>query len=163
MPVIATTILALGSLAGAGAAVASVPHDSWPPIDGQTWINKSDRSGVHHGTARNDELLGGHGNDTIIGHDGSDVIWGDYKATGNTGAQVDRFRAGAGNDWVYGSHGWNTVYAGSGNDTVRVWFGRGYVNCGPGRDILYVSHASDHHVRRRNCETISHKSARDAG
>jgi hypothetical protein len=160
--VMATTLLS-GGLLLAGAAVASVPHDSWPPIDGQTWVNKYDRSGVHHGTERNDKLLGGHGNDTIIGHGGSDVIWGDYKPTGNPTAQRDVVRAGSGDDWVYGSHGRNTIYAGAGNDTVRVWFGRGFVNCGPGNDILYVSHASGKHVKRRNCERISHKSARDAG
>jgi hypothetical protein len=145
------------------AAIAQTSHEGWPRINGELWINKTDRSTSHHGGARNDELLGGHGDDRIYGHGGSDVIWGDYKPTGNTSAQVDRVRAGAGNDWVYGSHGWNTIYAGPGNDTVRVWFGRGYVNCGPGRDILYVSHASGKHVKRRNCETISHKSARDAG
>jgi Ca2+-binding RTX toxin-like protein len=159
--VIATT-LCFGVLL-TGVAVAAAPHDSWPPINGETWVNKSDASGVHEGTGRNDKLLGGHGNDTIIGHGGSDVIWGDYKPTDNTTAQRDIVRAGGGNDWVYGSHGRNTIYAGSGNDTVRVWFGRGFVNCGPGKDILYVSRASGKHVKRRNCETISHKSARDAG
>ena len=159
--VIATTFLTTALLTGV--AVAAAPHDSWPPINGKTWVNRYDRSGVHHGTDRNDKLLGGHGNDTIIGHAGSDVIWGDYKPTGNTTAQFDLVRAGRGNDWVYGSHGGNRIYAGSGNDTVRVWFGHGFVDCGPGNDILYVSHASGKHVKRRHCETISHKSARDAG
>jgi hypothetical protein len=46
---------------------------------------------------------------------------------------------------------------------VRVWFGRGFVDCGAGRDILYVSRTQDPKVKRRNCETVSHKSARDAG
>jgi Ca2+-binding RTX toxin-like protein len=159
--VILTTLLAGALLTSA--ALAKVPQGSWPPIDGQVWVNESDRSGVHHGTDRNDKLLGGHGNDKIVGHGGSDVIWGDYKPTGNTSAQRDRVRAGAGDDWVYGSHGRNTVYAGAGNDTVRVWFGRGFVDCGAGQDILYVSHASGRHVKRRNCERISHTSARDAG
>jgi hypothetical protein len=159
--VIATTLVAVLGLAAV--AVAKVPQGDWPPIDGQTWVNESDRSGVHHGTDRNDKLLGGHGNDAIVGHRGSDVIWGDYKPTGNTTAQRDKVRAGAGNDWVYGSHGRNTIYGGSGNDTIRVWFGRGFVDCGSGRDILYVSRTSGPHVKRRHCETISHKSARDAG
>ena len=162
--VIATTFLVLGAFAVAAvAAVAKVPQSNWPTINGETWVNQYDRSGIHHGTDRNDKLLGGHGNDRILGHRGSDVIWGDYKPTGNTTTQRDRMRAGAGNDWVYGSHGRNTIYGGPGRDTIRVWFGRGFVDCGAGRDILYVSHASGKHVKRRNCETISHKSARDAG
>jgi RTX calcium-binding nonapeptide repeat (4 copies) len=159
--VIGTTLLALAL--PAGVATAKVPQGNWPHIDGQVWVNESDHSGVHHGTDRNDKLLGGHGNDRIVGHRGSDVIWGDYKPTGNTTAQLDKVRAGGGNDWIYGSHGRNVIHAGAGKDTVRVWFGRGFVDCGPGRDILYVSHASGKHVKRRNCERISHKSARDAG
>jgi hypothetical protein len=146
----------------AGAAYAKAPHDGWPTIDGTTWINKHDRNATKHGTARNDELLGGHGNDVIYGEGGADVIWGDYKASGNTASQHDTIDSGGGADWIYGSHGRNVIHAGGGNDTVRVWFGRGFVNCGPGRDILYVSHKSGPHVKRKNCETISHKSARDA-
>jgi Ca2+-binding RTX toxin-like protein len=153
--------LAAGALA-AGSAAAKAPHDGWPAIDGKLWINRSDRDATAHGTERNDELLGGHGDDRIYGGPGSDVIWGDYKASGNTTAQHDVVFAGAGNDWVYGSHGRNRIFGGPGNDTIRVWFGRGFVDCGAGRDVLYVSRASGPHVKRRNCETISHKSARDA-
>jgi Ca2+-binding RTX toxin-like protein len=145
------------------AASAKVPHDGWPTIDGKLWINKYDRDATHHGTTRNDELLGGHGDDRVYGHGGADVIWGDYKASGNTAAQHDVLIGGGGNDWIYGSHGRNRIWAGAGNDTIRVWFGHGFVDCGPGRDILYVSHASGPHVKRRNCETVSHKSARAAG
>jgi len=160
LTVMLTTLLAVSITA---VAAAKVPQGNWPVIDGQTWVNEQNRSGVHHGTDRNDKLLGGHGNDRIVGQRGSDVIWGDYKPTGNTTAQWDKVRAGAGNDWIYGSHGRNTIYGGSGRDTVRVWFGRGFVDCGAGRDILYVSRTSGPHVKRRNCERISHKSARDAG
>jgi hypothetical protein len=158
---IATTIFTL--LALAAIAQAKVPQGSWPAIHGATWVNSADRSGVHHGSDRNDKLLGGHGDDVIWGHRGSDVIWGDYKATGNTARQHDVLRGGGGNDWIYASHGRNRILAGPGRDTVRVWFGRGYVDCGAGRDILYVSHKSDPKVKRRNCERISHQSARDAG
>jgi RTX calcium-binding nonapeptide repeat (4 copies) len=158
-----TTLACAATALAAGVAQAQVPHDSWPKIDGQTWVNEEDRSGTHHGGPRNDKLLGGHGNDVVYGHRGADVIWGDYKPTGNTTAQRDVLRGGGGADWIYGSHGANRVLAGPGRDTVRVWFGRGRVDCGAGRDILYVSHASGPHVKRRNCERISHKSARDAG
>ena len=141
---------------------AGAPKDKWPVIDGLTWRNKLDLSGSWYGTPLNDELLGGRGNDAIYGEAGDDVIWGDSEATGNTTAQQDVLNSGPGDDWIYGSHGYNTISAGPGNDTVRVWFGSGVVNCGPGRDVLYVSHASGPHVKRRNCERISHQTAREA-
>jgi hypothetical protein len=155
------TALLVAAVACCGVAEAKAPHDDWPPIHGETWINQADRDTTHHGTNKNDELLGGHGDDVIYGHRGSDVIWGDYKPTGNTSRQADTVFSGGGNDWIYASHGRNTIDAGAGNDTVRVWFGRGTVDCGPGRDILYVSHKTDPKVKRTHCETISHKSARD--
>jgi Ca2+-binding RTX toxin-like protein len=150
------------TLSGAVAAQAKVPQQDWPPINGATWVNKYDFSFTRYGTSLNDKLLGGHGNDVLYGLGGSDVLWGDYKPTGNTPGQQDRMQSGDGNDWIYASHGLNTIDAGAGNDTIRVWFGSGTVDCGPGRDILYVSHKSDPNVKRVNCEKISHKSARDA-
>ena len=117
----------------------------------------------HTGGAENDELLGGHGDDVIYGEGGHDVIWGDHKATGNTKRQRDKIYGGPGKDWVYASHGRNSIYGGPGQDTIRVWFGRGFVDCGSGsRDILYVSKTQNKKVKRRNCEKVSHKSARDA-
>jgi Ca2+-binding RTX toxin-like protein len=153
-----TGLAALAAL-GAVAAQAGAPKGDWPKIDGELWINHYDVNATHQGTDRNDELLGGHGDDRIFGMGGSDVIWGDQKASGNTSAQNDTIMGGSGDDWIYGSHGRNRVWAGPGNDTVRIWFGRGFVDCGAGRDILYVSRKSGPHVKRRNCETISHKSA----
>jgi hypothetical protein len=56
-----------------------------------------------------------------------------------------------------------TAYGGGGHDTIRVWFGRGFVDCGPGNDdILYVSKTQNKKVKRRNCERVLHKSAKDA-
>jgi Ca2+-binding RTX toxin-like protein len=147
----------------AGVAQAGAPKDDWPQINGELWINTYDANTSHRGTRMNDELLGGHGADTIYGGRGADVIWGDHKATGNTTTQIDYVRAGAGADWVYASHGDNTIYGGAGDDTIRVWFGRGFVDCGAGDDdILYVSHRTDPKVKRRHCEKVSHKSAKDA-
>jgi Ca2+-binding RTX toxin-like protein len=146
-----------------GVAEAGAPKDDWPKITGELWINGQDLDTSHTGTRKNDELLGGHGDDVIYGGRGADVIWGDHKASGNTEQQRDRVRAGAGADWVYASHGYNTIYGGAGDDTIRVWFGRGFVDCGPGADdILYVSKRSGPKVKRRHCERISHKSAKDA-
>jgi Ca2+-binding RTX toxin-like protein len=150
------------TMLAAGVAYAT-PKDDWPNINGELWINSDDLDTSHDGGAKNDELLGGHGDDVIHGRGGHDVIWGDHKATGNTKRQKDNIRAGRGHDWVYASHGWNTIRGGAGNDTIRVWFGRGWVNCGPGdNDILYVSKTQNKKVERRNCETVSHKSAKDA-
>jgi opacity protein-like surface antigen len=160
------TVISIAAVAAALApsvAQSKVPQDRWPPINGLTWVNKYDFSGMWYGSPLNDKLLGGHGNDVSYGEGGDDVLWGDYKPFGNTTAQHDVLNSGPGDDWVYGSHGYNEIPAGPGNDTVRVWFGSGFVDCGPGRDILYVSHASSRHVKRRNCERISHKTAREAG
>jgi Ca2+-binding RTX toxin-like protein len=155
-------LVSIATIAFTGVAWAT-PKDDWPKINGELWINGADTDTSHTGTPKNDELLGGHGDDRIQAGAGHDVIWGDHKATGNTGAQKDNIKAGAGKDWVYASHGWNTIRGGTGDDTIRVWFGRGFVDCGAGNDdILYVSKTRNKKVKRRNCETISHKSARKA-
>jgi Ca2+-binding RTX toxin-like protein len=158
------TLVSIAATAALAApAEAGVPKDDWPRINGELWINSQDLHTSHAGTRRNDELLGGHGNDRVHGRRGADVIWGDHKATNNTTAQADVLRGGRGADWIYGSHGYNQIHGGRGDDTIRVWFGRGFVDCGAGDDdILYVSHASGPGVGRRHCERVSHKSARDA-
>jgi Ca2+-binding RTX toxin-like protein len=154
-------LLAIVLAVAAGAvAQARAPHKGWPRINGLTWVNKYDLSVAYRGTWLNDKLLGGHGNDVLYGYGGNDVIWTDYKPTGNTAGQADTAFGGDGNDWIYASHGRNTIDAGPGNDRVRVWFGFGTVDCGPGRDVLYVSHRTDPLVQRTNCEKVSHKSAR---
>ena len=115
------------------------------------------------GTNGSDTINGRQGNDVINGLEGHDVIWTDHKATGNTKRQKDRVDAGPGNDWVYASHGYNNIHGGGGQDTIRVWFGHGFVDCGPGKyDILYVSKTQNSKVRRKHCEKVSHKSARKA-
>ena len=147
----------------AAAVAYATPKDDWPPINGELWINSDDLDTSHAGGPKNDELLGGHGDDVIYGRRGHDVIWGDHKARGNTKRQRDRIHAGAGKDWVYASHGRNTIYGGPGQDTIRVWFGRGFVDCGSGGDdILYVSKTQNKKVKRRNCERVLHRSAKDA-
>ena len=155
-------IITSASLA-AGVAEAGAPKDDWPRINGELWINSADLDTSHAGARKNDELLGGHGDDVLHGRRGHDVIWGDHKATGNTEYQRDRLRGGSGKDWIYASHGRNRIHGGGGDDTIRVWFGRGFVDCGAGADdILYVSKTQNRKVKRRNCETVSHKSAKDA-
>ena len=155
-------LVSIATIAFTGVAWAT-PKDDWPKIDGELWINGDDTDESHTGTDKNDKLLGGHGDDRINGGRGHDVIWGDHKASDNTAAQKDTIKAGPGKDWVYASHGWNVIRGGHGNDTIRVWFGRGFVDCGPGGDdILYVSKTKNKKVKRRNCERVMHKSAKDA-
>jgi Ca2+-binding RTX toxin-like protein len=161
IPLILVSIATI--LLGPAAAQAGAPKDDWPRINGELWINSDDLDTTHAGGAKNDELLGGHGDDVLIGRRGHDVIWGDHKATGNTKRQRDTMRGGPGKDWIYASHGRNTIYGGGGHDTIRVWFGRGFVDCGPGNDdILYVSKTQNKKVKRRNCERVLHRSAKDA-
>jgi Ca2+-binding RTX toxin-like protein len=148
---------------GVGAAQAGAPKDDWPKIDGELWINSEDTDTTHSGTPANDELLGGHGDDRIFGRRGADVIWGDHKASGNTKRQVDTLYGGPGKDWIYASHGRNIIVGGNGDDTIRIWFGRGRVDCGGGNDdILYVSKTQNKKVKRKNCERVLHRSAKDA-
>jgi Ca2+-binding RTX toxin-like protein len=117
-------------------------------------MHKDDRSGLIRGTMRSDELLGGHGNDTIFGRAAADVLWGDYKPSGQSTVQVDHLYGGAGDDFIYASHGRNIISGGPGNDTIHAHFGYGSVDCGAGYDTLILSHRSKPGYRIRNCERI---------
>ncbi len=105
------------------------------------------------------ELLGGHGNDTIHGGPWQDVIWGNYKPEGQPPTQFDRLNGHGGRDFIYAAHGWNTIKAGPGNDFVKTHFGRGIVDCGKGRDILYTSRSNLRAKRYkiRRCETVTYR------
>jgi len=153
--VITLTALVLG--VGATAGVANTSHEGWPQIDGDLIMHKADQSGQVRGTSRNDELLGGHGNDDIWGGTGRDVLWGDYKPGGQPESQVDHLHGGAGNDFIYASHGLNAIDAGPGDDTIHAHFGHGAIDCGTGRDVLFLSHKGRQGWRISGCETISYK------
>ena len=103
------------------------------------------------------ELLGGHGDDTIYAGPQGDVLWGDYKPSGQPDTQADTLVGGAGRDFIYASHGQNTIHAGGGNDYIKAHFGRGTIDCGGGRDTLYVSRRAQKAYTIRGCERISHK------
>ncbi|HEY5195357.1 MAG TPA: hypothetical protein VIJ39_15990 [Solirubrobacteraceae bacterium] len=99
------------------------------------------------------ELLGGHGNDTIHAGPAGDVIWGDSQAQGQPESQVDRLYGGAGNDWLYASHGTNYIWTGGGNDHVLLVYGHGVVYCnGPGHKTLVMRKlAANRHYRLVGC------------
>jgi RTX calcium-binding nonapeptide repeat (4 copies) len=132
-----------------------VSHAGWPRITG-VFAKVNDSSGRHMvGGPANDELLGHHGSDRISGGAGKDVLWGDWDPSGNTTRQRDVLRGGAGNDFIYPSHGTTTVIAGSGNDHVWAFFGKGTIDCGPGaHDVARIRENGA--FRTRNCERIQH-------
>jgi Ca2+-binding RTX toxin-like protein len=103
------------------------------------------------------ELLGGHGDDTIHAGPAGDVLWADYKPSGQPTTQRDVVVGGAGRDFIYASHGHNTIDAGAGNDWLKAHFGRGRIDCGAGNDLLYVSRKAQRKYKIRSCERISHK------
>jgi hypothetical protein len=150
--------LTIGLLTAAGAAVAKTSHEGWPKINGILKMHKRDQSTPIHGTGRNDKLLGGHGNDTLWGRGGDDVLWGDYKPGGQPTGQVDHINGGAGNEFIYASHGINIIDAGPGADTIHAHFGRGTIDCGGGIDTLFVSHRAQKVYKISRCERLSYKS-----
>ena len=120
-------------------------------------INKNDGRETMSGTTKSDELLGGHDSDTIYGRDSADVLWGDYKPSGQPSSQVDQIFGNNGKDFIYASHGTNTIAAGGGNDWIKAHFGRGSIDCGAGRDTLFISHRAKRGYKISHCETISFK------
>jgi hypothetical protein len=133
-----------------------VSHKGWPAITGIFWQVTSTGRGAHarSGTPKNDELLGHHGSDTLYGGAGKDVLWGDYDPNDNNTSQRDVLRGGAGDDFIYPSHGTTRVEGGPGRDYVWAYYGGGVIDCGPGRDRARVRLHSGFKVR--NCEIIGH-------
>ena len=106
--------------------------------------------------ARHNELLGGHGNDTIHAGPWGDVIWGDYKPSGQPTSQVDRLSGGRGRDFIYASHGWNTITSGGGADVIHAHFGHGVITCSR-RTTLFISRRSRRGYALHGCRRISYK------
>jgi RTX calcium-binding nonapeptide repeat (4 copies) len=132
-----------------------VSHAGWPRITG-VFAKVGDSTGRRLvGGPANDELLGHHGSDTIAGGAGQDVLWGDWDPSGNTTRQHDVLRGGAGDDFIYPSHGTTRVLAGPGNDHIWAFYGRGTIDCGPGRgDVARIRENGA--FATRNCERIEH-------
>jgi Ca2+-binding RTX toxin-like protein len=131
-----------------------VSHRGWPPITGILWKVLDSRGHTKTAGAENDELLGHHGSDRLAGGGGSDVLWGDWDPRNNTTGQRDLLRGGAGNDFIYPSHGTTTVFAGPGRDYVWAFYGRGTIDCGPGNDTVRIRLSKA--FKTRNCETVNH-------
>jgi hypothetical protein len=116
------------------AVVAMADHEGWP----QDECLKMDKgpSGLSHTLVGLEHvhnwLLGGYGNDTIYAGDAGDVIWGDYQPAGQPESQRDYIHGGAGEDWIYSSHGYNEIWTGAGNDHLALVYGHGVVFCDGG-------------------------------
>jgi hypothetical protein len=132
-----------------------VSHIDWPAVTGILWIVRESTAGKSDtGTELNDELLGSHGNDLVRGGVGSDILWGDQLPVGNNTWQHDTLDGGAGNDWIYSSHGFNRIYGGAGNDHIWGHFGHGTIDCGSGWDVVHVKRHPTYKLR--NCERVLH-------
>jgi hypothetical protein len=149
----AILLVAAIALAACPAVGALASHEGWPPI-GRHRSHAHNQSGVLRGDdGVHNELLGGHGNDTIWAGDIGDVIWGDSKDSGQPTSQYDRLHGGAGEDWLYSSHGHNVIWTGAGKDHVALVYGWGTVYCnGPGRKTLVMRYLPENrHWRLVGC------------
>lgn len=146
-----------------------VPHDNglnskkgqratraWPKLSGILWqvIEDSTTPRTKRGGPLNDELLGHHGSDTLLGAGGHDILWGDWDPVRNNSTQRDVLSGGAGNDWLYPSHGRSVVRGGAGADYVWAYYGKGSIDCGPGNDMARIR--TNGAFRTKNCEQIRH-------
>jgi len=137
-------------------------HAHWPTIDGV--IKKVEGGGAKlYGTERSDELLGRHGSDTLTGRGQADVLWGDHDPKGQPASQHDRIDGGWGDDFLYASHGRNTLLGGKGNDAISAHFGHGTIDCGPGRDLYHVPKSRKGKWKVKNCEKVDRRSERQRG
>ena len=129
-----------------------VSHLGWPAVTGILWIVRPEAGTgqTDNGTDLNDELLGLHGNDTLRGGPGHDILWGDQLPVANNTWQHDVLEGGAGNDWIYSSHGHNDIDGGAGNDHIWGHFGHGTIDCGSGWDVVHTKRHSTYKLR--NCE-----------
>jgi Ca2+-binding RTX toxin-like protein len=149
----ALTVLAL--LGAAPVAAGKTSHKGWPKINGLFRIDRHDRGKTYHGSAKSDELLGGHGNNRLYGGPAADVLWGDYKPCCWPAHQSDRIFGGDGNDFIYASHSFNHIEGGRGDDKIHAKFGFGSIDCGEGNDIAFVSHSSKRRYKFSGCETVT--------
>jgi hypothetical protein len=150
-----------------GGGGAKVPHNdglnkrspatrSWPQLNGILWmvIEDSHTPRAHSGGPLNDELLGHHGSDHLDGGGGHDILWGDWDPAGNSPGQRDVLDGGAGNDWLYPSHGRSVVRGGAGTDYVWAFYGKGTIDCGPGIDTARIRTTGA--FKTKHCEKIRH-------
>lgn len=131
-----------------------VSHAGWPKITGILWKVETAKGRTYTGTADNDELLSHHRGDRIDGAEGDDVIWGDWDPEDNNTWQRDRLNGQGGDDWIYASHGTNTIKGGKGDDFVYAYYGHGTIDCGPGKGDRAKIRLETGQYTVKNCERI---------
>jgi hypothetical protein len=62
-----------------------------------------------------------------------------------------------GNETMNGTHNSDELLGGHDNDTIHGHFGRGSIDCGGGRDTLFISHRAKRGYKISHCERISFK------
>lgn len=139
-----------GRRTAGGPGTGKVSHRHWPAVAGVI-ISARTAGATIRGGSRTDELLGHHGSDRLFGRGGDDILWGDQDPIGNTRRQSDVLVGGPGRDFIYTSHGRNTVRGGTGNDFIWAFYGRGTIDCGPGTDTVRLSGRTGAY-RLRSCE-----------
>jgi Ca2+-binding RTX toxin-like protein len=157
--VVLSVFLCLSLCAAPAALARKAPHTGWPHIDGALIMHKYDESFPIYAPFRSlhNELLGGHGNDSIYAGDAGDVIWGDYKPSGQPTTQNDVLQGGAGRDFIYASHGRNTIDTGAGNDVVHGHYGYGSITCHSPQTVVFLSHKGRKGWTLNGCQRISYK------
>lgn len=131
-----------------------VSHKGWPAVSGILWISETAGARTYVGTQFNDELLSHHKSDTLIGGAGHDILWGDWDPKNNTTAQNDKLYGDEGNDWLYASHGRNTLQGGEGKDFIYAYYGKGSIDCGPGKQDTAKIRLGTGQYTVKNCERI---------
>jgi hypothetical protein len=140
----------------AATALGMANHEGWPNTTHHVG-HPNNESGTMRGLdGQHNMLLGGNGNDTIWAGDEGDVIWGDSHPSGQPESQRDYLHGGAGEDWLYASHGYNEIWTGAGNDHVALVYGFGTVNCdGPGLKTLVMRFLpANRHYKLVGCKHI---------
>jgi Ca2+-binding RTX toxin-like protein len=148
--------LVFGSF-GASLVFGEASHAGWPAI-GNHEGHPNQESGTLRGEdGVHNELLGSNGNDSIWAGNEGDVIWGDKEPSGQPESQVDHLHGGAGNDWLYASHGTNYIWTGAGNDHVALVYGHGVVYCnGHGHKTLVMRYLpANRHYSLIGCNNIT--------
>lgn len=116
---------------GPVASAAMADHEGWPK-DECLKMDKGPAGDSHTLVGLPDVhnwLLGGYGNDTLYAGARGDVMWGDYHPEGQPESQRDYIHGGAGEDWIYSSHGFNEIWTGAGDDHLALVYGHGVVFC----------------------------------
>lgn len=115
--------------------------------DGQDTIDAGRAGDLVYGGDGNDSIRGDAGRDRLYGGDGDDELDG--------GSGDDHLNAGDGDDEIVAGGGSDNVIAGKGDDTIRAADGdRDTINCGSGKDTVYVENTAPTRDRLRSCETV---------